>query len=78
MLDGMAAHRPSVQSLVHSTGLDAYQMRVLDTFRVKRNSINYTGEDIDIASIEACIEAGGHLLQQVRYWLQNNTPDLIK
>ena len=71
-------HVTMIQSLVHSIGLDADQMRVLDTFRVKRNSTNYTGEDIDITSVEACIEAGEHLLQQVRHWLQNNRPDLIQ
>jgi hypothetical protein len=67
-----------IQSLVYSIGLDADQMRLLDTFRVKRNSINYSGEDIDLASVEACIAAGEQLLQQVRQWLQDNRPVLIQ
>jgi hypothetical protein len=71
-------HVTMIQSLVHSIGLDADQMRLLDTFRVKRNSINYSGEDIDLASVEACIAAGEQLLQQVRQWLQDNRPDLIQ
>ncbi|TDJ46188.1 MAG: DNA-binding protein [Gammaproteobacteria bacterium] len=59
-------HMTMIQSLVHSVGLDTDQMRVLDSFRVKRNAINYTGEDMDIASVEACIAAGEQLMQVVR------------
>jgi hypothetical protein len=33
-----------IQSLVHSVGVDNDQMTLLDTFRVKRNAIDYTGE----------------------------------
>jgi len=67
-----------IQSLVHSVGLDADQVRVLDTFRVKRNTINYTGEDMDIASVEACIAAGENLMQHIRDWLVENHPDLAQ
>jgi hypothetical protein len=69
-------HRTMIQSLVHSVELDTDQMRVLDTFRVKRNSISYTGEDMDIDSVEDCITAGEHLMQHVRDWLAENRPDL--
>ena len=61
---------------MNSGELDADQMLMLDTFRVKRNSISYTGEDMDIGSVEDCITAGEHLLQHVRDWLVNNRPDL--
>jgi hypothetical protein len=70
-------HVTMIQSLVHSTGLDKDRMQVLDTFRVKRNAINYTGEDMDIASVEACIAAGEDLTHHVRNWLTINRPDLI-
>jgi hypothetical protein len=66
-----------IQSLVHSVGFDADQVRVLDTFRVKRNTISYTGEDMDIASVEACIAAGEKLMQHVRDWLFKHRPDLV-
>ena len=69
-------HMTLIQSLVHSIRLDTGQMRLLDTFRIKRNTVNYTGEDIDTASVEACTAAGDHLQQQVRDWLTNNRPDL--
>ena len=70
-------HMTMIQSLVHSVGLDPDRMRVLDTFRVKRNAANYSGEDMDIASVEACIAAGEDLLQHIRGWLTDNRPDLV-
>ena len=69
-------HLTMIQSLVHSVKLDADQVRVLDTFRVKRNTTNYTGEDMDIASVEACIAAGEALMQHIRNWLAENHPEL--
>ena len=52
--------------------------RLLDTFRVKRNTNNYTGEDMDIASVEACIAACDALMQHVRVWLAKNHPELAQ
>lgn len=70
-------HATMIQSLVHSVGLDSGQMRVLDTFRVKRNATNYLGDDIDTASVEACIEAGEKLIQHINEWLTKNRSDLL-
>jgi len=69
-------HRTMIQTLTHSVGLDNDRMLVLDTFRVKRNAIDYTGEDVDAASVESCIEAADHLLQHLNKWLAENRPDL--
>jgi hypothetical protein len=44
-------------------------MLVLDTFRVKRNAIDYTGYEVDEASVAACIEAADNLLQYLTTWL---------
>ena len=71
-------HQTMIQSLVHSVGLDNDQMRMLDTFRVKRNATDYTGEDVDSESVEECIKAAQRLRQQVVAWLKSNVPDLIK
>ena len=71
-------HMTMIQSLVHSVGLSSDQVRLLDTFRVKRNAISYTGEDMDIASVEACIAAGEELLQHIRDWLTENHPELMQ
>jgi uncharacterized protein (UPF0332 family) len=71
-------HRTMIQSLIHSVGLDNDRMLVLDTFRVKRNAIDYTGEDVDVTSVESCIEAAEHLLQHLNQWLSENRPDLVR
>ena len=67
-----------IQSLVHSIGFDRDQMLLLDTFRVKRNAIDYTGDDIDEASVDECIEAADNLLRHLSQWLTNNQPELTK
>ena len=71
-------HMTMIQSLVHTVGLDTDQVRLLDTFRVKRNAISYTGEDMDIASVDACIAAGEELMQHIRDWLTENHPELVQ
>ncbi len=71
-------HQTMIQSLAHSIGLDRDQMLLLDTFRVKRNAIDYTGDDVDEASVDACIEAADNLLRHVAQWLTNNKPELTK
>lgn len=69
-------HQTMIQSLVTSIGLDADEMRLLDTFRVKRNAIDYTGEMIDSTSLDECIAASERLLAFVLEWLQSNRSDL--
>ncbi len=70
-------HQTMIQSLVTSIGLDAGEMRLLDTFRVKRNAIDYTGEMIDSASLNECIEAAERLLVFMLEWLKSNRADLL-
>jgi hypothetical protein len=70
-------HQTMIQSIVHSVGLDPDQMVLLDTFRVKRNAIDYTGEDVDQASVAECIAAADSLLSHVSEWLAKNRPKLI-
>jgi hypothetical protein len=69
-------HVTMIQSLPKSVDLDGDQTLVLDTFRIKRNAADYTGEDIDEASVEACIEAASALSRHVQQWLDKNRPDL--
>ena len=54
-------HQTMIQSLVHTIGLDRDEMLLFDTFRVKRNAIDYTGESVDAASVDECIGAAGRL-----------------
>lgn len=71
-------HQTMIQSLVHSIGLNKDQMLLLNTFRVKRNAIDYTGDDVDMASVDECIEAADNLLCHVARWLNENKPELTK
>jgi len=71
-------HQTMIQSLVHSVGLDKDPMLLLNTFRVKRNAIDYTGDDVDEASVDECIEAADSLLRHVVQWLAENKPELTK
>ena len=70
-------HQTMIQSLVHSIELDRDQVLLLDTFRVKRNAIDYTGDDVDESSVEECIEAAVSLRASVNNWLAQNRPELL-
>ena len=70
-------HATIIQSLTQSIGIDSDRMVVLDTFRVKRNAIDYTGEDVDEDSVQACIAAADDLNQCLQKWLTENRPDLL-
>jgi len=70
-------HQTMIQSLIHSVGLENDRILLLNTFRVKRNAIDYTGEDVDVASVESCIEAADYLLRHLRTWLAENRADLL-
>ncbi len=63
-----------IQSLVHTVGLDRDRMVLLDTLRAKRNAIDYTGDDVDEASVDECVESANALLAHVSEWLEVNTP----
>jgi hypothetical protein len=59
-------HMTIVQTLTLTLGIDARRMAVLDTLRRKRNLADYTGADIDEASVAACIEATEKLLHDAK------------
>ncbi len=69
-------HQTMIQSLVHSVGLDQNRMMLLNTFRVKRNAIDYTGDGVDETSVTECIESADNLLCHVTQWLTNSKPEL--
>ena len=70
-------HQTMIQSLVHSIELDNNDRLLLDTFRVKRNAADYTGELVDEGSVVECIDAALRLQQQLLSWLEDNRPDLV-
>lgn len=71
-------HQTMIQSLVHTIDLDRDEMLLLDTFRVKRNAIDYTGEEVDENSVEECIGAASRLLKRVSEWLAEKKPELME
>ena len=70
-------HQTMIQSLVHSIQLNNDDRLLLDTFRVKRNAADYTGELVDDGSVAACIDAALRLQHQLLDRLQENRPDLV-
>ncbi len=71
-------HAIVVQSLTKTIGLKGDRVTILDTLRHKRNLSDYTGEDIDHASVEACIAEGERLVKDVETWLKNHHPELMR
>lgn len=69
-------HATVVQSLTKTIALKAERVTVLDTLRHKRNLSDYTGEDIDHASVEVCVAEAESLLKEVEAWLKNHRPEL--
>ena len=59
-------HMTIIQTLTLTLGIDARRMAVLDTLRRKRNLVDYTGTDVDDASVAACIEAAEKLLNDAK------------
>ena len=59
-------HMTIIQTLTLTLGIDARRMALLDTLRRKRNLADYTGADIDEASVAACIEAAQKLLHDAK------------
>lgn len=59
-------HVTIIQALTLTLGIDARRVAVLDALRRKRNLADYTGEDIDEASVVACIEAATRLLHEAK------------
>lgn len=70
-------HMTLIQSLPISVGLERDRMLLLETFRVKRNAIDYSGEAVDAVSVESCIAAAEQLLDHLRRWLKQRGPELI-
>jgi hypothetical protein len=64
-------HMTVIQSLPETIGLDGGRVAVLDALRRKRNLSDYTGDDIDHASVKNCIAEAGKLLAEVVTWLRD-------
>jgi len=71
-------HAVTIQSLPKTIGLPADRLKVLDVLRRKRNLSDYTGKEIDGASVKECQAEAGKLLGEVTDWIKKNRPNLAE
>lgn len=71
-------HRTTIQALEKTIQLNTDRIAVLDRLRHKRNVIDYTGEDMDEASVEVCIREAEYLIDGVDRWLRKKRQDLVR
>ena len=71
-------HMTVLQLLPRTMGLPGKRLALLDTLRRKRNLANYTGEDIDEGSFEACVRAAERLLEDVTAWIAVSHAELLE
>jgi hypothetical protein len=57
-------HVTIIQTLTLTLGIEGKRVTVLDTLRRKRNLADYTGDDVDDASVAACIQQADALLRE--------------
>jgi len=69
-------HATIVQSLSKTIGLKGERVTLLDALRHKRNLSDYTGKDIDHASLDVCIKEAERLLNDVEAWLLRHHREL--
>lgn len=62
-------HQTVIQSLPKTIGLPGTRIVVLHALRNKRNLSDYSGRDIDPASLATCIDEAVRLLSEVHAWL---------
>jgi len=63
-------HMTIIQTLTLTLGIEKERIIVLDTLRRKRNLADYTGDDIDDASVAVCIKEAERLLRDAQGGLE--------
>lgn len=69
-------HTTIIQALPLTIDLPSKRMAVLDTLRRKRNLADYTGEDIDDNSVDACISEADALIAEAHLWVKQHRPHI--
>jgi hypothetical protein len=59
-------HITIIQTLALTLGIEGPRVTVLDTLRRKRNLADYTGDEVDDASVDECIKQTERLLREAR------------
>ena len=70
-------HMTLIQALNQTIGLDRQTVIVLDALRKQRNVADYSGDAVPASAAEECRRQAVNLLETVRFWLQDNKPELL-
>jgi hypothetical protein len=65
-------HATIIQTLPLTLGVEKARMLVLDALRRKRNLVDYTGEEVDEGSVQACAAEAEKLLHEAKARLGKN------
>lgn len=68
-------HQTAIQCLVHTLGVDAATVRVLDGLRKQRNLADYDGELVTDAALNECLNQAKAMVTRVELILRDH-PDL--
>ena len=71
-------HMTLIQSLPQTISLDKRTVIVLDALRKQRNVADYSGDVIPVSAVDECISHAENLLNDIKNWLKENKPELIK
>lgn len=69
-------HMTVVQSVSLTIGVEAKRIAVLDALRRQRNIADYTGDDIDLSTVEHCAAEARRLIDDVLAWRKTHRPHL--
>jgi hypothetical protein len=69
-------HMTVVQSISLTIGVEARGIAVLDALRRQRNIADYTGDDVDLSTVEHCIDEARQLIDDVFAWRMAHRPNL--
>ena len=70
-------HQTMIQSLGLTVGVENEVWVVLDTLRKKRNQSDYSGDLIEPAALQSCLQQAKSLQARVQKWLKAHRPELV-
>ena len=69
-------HQTMIQSLGLTLGVENKVWIVLDALRKKRNQSDYSGDLVEPAAVQSCIQHAQSLVAHTRDWLKRHRADL--
>ncbi len=71
-------HMTMIQVLSQTFGMDKRMVIVLVALRKQRNVTDYSGDIVPASAVDECVEQAEILMRDVKAWLEDNKPELIK